>query len=116
LADPLTKAIGCYLEDIKDGRGFFELLRKGGKPVVLLCGGRSAQGRLAAASHTGALADDGRVWTALCAQTPCVEVATLDEFVDTLLTLQYLRLRPERPTHRVVMFGNGGGTTALGAD
>jgi acyl-CoA synthetase (NDP forming) len=116
LADPLTKAIGCYLEDIKDGRGFFELMRRGGKPVVLLCGGRSAQGRLAAASHTGALAGDGRVWTALCAQTPCVEVATLDEFVDTLLTLQYLTLRPERPTRRVVMFGNGGGTSVLGAD
>ena len=47
LADPLTKAIGCYLEDIKDGRRFFELLRAGSKPVVLLCGGRSAQGRLA---------------------------------------------------------------------
>jgi acyl-CoA synthetase (NDP forming) len=116
LADPLTKAAGCYLEDIKDGRRFFELLRKGDKPVVLLCGGRSAQGRLAAASHTGALADDGRVWTALCAQTPCVEVATLDEFVDTLLTLQHLALRPARPTRRVVMFGNGGGTSVLGAD
>lgn len=83
---------------------------------MLLCGGRSAQGRLAAASHTGALAGDGRVWTALCAQTPCVEVATLDEFVDTLLTLQYLTLRPQRPTRRVVMFGNGGGTSVLGAD
>ncbi len=116
LADPLTKAIGCYLEDIKDGRHFFELLRAGRKPVVLLCGGRSAQGRLAAASHTGALAGDGRVWTALCAQTSCVEVATLDEFVDTLLTLQYVTLRPARPTKRVVMFGNGGGTSVLGAD
>jgi acyl-CoA synthetase (NDP forming) len=116
LADPLTKAIGCYLEDVKDGRGFFELLRTSAKPVVLLCGGRSTQGRLAAASHTGALAGDGRVWTALCAQTPCVEVATLDEFVDTLLTLQYLTLRPQRPTWRVVMFGNGGGTSVLGAD
>ena len=116
LADPLTKAIGCYLEDIKDGRRFFELLRAGSKPVVLLCGGRSAQGRLAAASHTGALAGDGRVWAALCAQTSCVEVATLDEFVDALLTLQYVTLRPERPTRRVVMFGNGGGTSVLGAD
>jgi acyl-CoA synthetase (NDP forming) len=116
LADPLTRAIGCYLEDIKDGRGFFDLLRTSAKPVVLLCGGRSAQGRFAAASHTGALAGDGRVWPALCAQTPSVEVATLDEFVDTLLALQYLTLRPDRPTRRVVMFGNGGGTSVLGAD
>jgi acyl-CoA synthetase (NDP forming) len=116
LGDPLTRAIGCYLEDIKDGRRFFDLLRAATKPAVLLCGGRSAQGRLAAASHTGALAGDGRVWGALCAQTPCVEVATLDEFVDTLMTLQYVTLRPQRPTRRVVMFGNGGGTSVLGAD
>ena len=116
LADPLTRAIGCYLEDIKDGRAFFDLLRSHAKPVVLLRGGRSLQGRIAAASHTGALAGDDRGWTTLCVQTPCVEVATLDEFVDTLLTLQYLTPKPERPTRRVVMFGNGGGSSVLGAD
>ena len=118
LADPQTKAIGCYIEDIKDGRAFFELLRgsRNPKPVVILRGGRSPQGRLAAASHTGALAGESRAWQALCAQTPCTEVATLDEFIDALLALQYLRLRPERPTRNVVMFGNGGGSSVLGAD
>ena len=118
LADPLTKAIGCYLEDIKDGRAFFALLRdcRSPKPVVILRGGRSAQGRIAAASHTGALAGDSRGWEALCRQTACVEVATLDEFLDTLLALQELELRPDRPTRNVVMFGNGGGASVLGAD
>lgn len=118
LADPKTKAIGCYIEDVKDGRAFFDLLRGSRipKPVVLLRGGRSVQGRLAAASHTGALAGDSKAWEALCAQTPCIEVATLDEFIDTLLTLQYLRLRPKRPTQNIVMFGNGGGSSVLGAD
>ncbi len=118
LADPQTKAIGCYIEDIKEGRAFFDLLRRSRnpKPVVILRGGRSTQGRLAATSHTGALAGDGKAWQALCAQTPCVEVATLDEFIDTLLALQYLRLRPQRPTRNVVMFGNGGGSSVLGAD
>lgn len=118
LADPHTKAIGCYLEDIKDGRAFFELLRSplASKPVVLLRGGRSAQGRLAAQSHTGALAGDSRAWEGLALQTPTVEVGTLDEFLDTLLALQELQLRPSRPTRRVVMFGNGGGSSVLGAD
>jgi acyl-CoA synthetase (NDP forming) len=116
IADPLTRAIGCYLEDVKDGRAFFDLMRTSAKPVVLLRGGRSQQGRLAAASHTGALAGDDKAWIALAQQTPCVEVATLDEFVDTLLALQYLTPRPARPTQRVVMFGNGGGSSVLGAD
>ena len=118
LADPATHAIGCYLEDLRDGRRFFELMRASTarKPVVLLRGGRSRQGRLAAASHTGALAAESAGWDALCAQTPCVEVETLDEFVDTLLALQFLTLRPGRPTQRVVLFGNGGGSSVLGAD
>jgi acyl-CoA synthetase (NDP forming) len=118
LADPVTRAIGCYLEDVKDGRAFFELLRSTPtpKPVVILRGGRSSLGRLAAASHTGALAGDSKAWDALTRQVPAVEVATLDEFLDTLLALQELDLRPHRPTRRVVMFGNGGGTSVLGAD
>ncbi len=118
LADPQTKAIGCYVEDVKDGRALFDLLRAcaNPKPVVLLRGGRSAQGRLAAASHTGALAGDSKAWEALTRQTVAVEVATLDEFLDTLLALQQLDLRPSRPTQRVVMFGNGGGSSVLGAD
>jgi acyl-CoA synthetase (NDP forming) len=118
LADPHTRAIGCYVEDVKDGRRLFELMRDRAsrKPVVLLRGGRSSQGRIAAQSHTGALAGDNRGWSALTAQTPCVEVDTLDEFVDTLLALQHIELRPQRPTRKVVMFGNGGGSSVLGAD
>ena len=43
LEDPQTKAIGLYVEDIKEGRAFFNLLRsdKATKPIVILKGGRS---------------------------------------------------------------------------
>lgn len=118
LDDPQTSVIGFYLEDIGDGRRFFELMRnaKTPKPLVLLKGGRSELGRMAAASHTGALADNMAAWTALCAQTPCTMVDTVDAFVNTLLALQQLAPRPERPTKRVVLFGNGGGTSVLATD
>jgi len=116
--DPQTRAIGLYLEDIKDGRAFFDLLRseKATKPVVLLRGGTSRQGQIAAASHTGALAGDDRGWQALYAQTPTAPVATLDAFLDALLALQHFTLRPDRPTTTVTLFGNGGGSSVLGAD
>ena len=116
--DPETKVIGLYLEDVKDGRAFFELLRspKATKPVVILRGGRSSQGRAAAASHTGALAGDGRAWEALARQTRCVAVSMLDEFLDALLAFQFLALNPEKPTRKVVLFGNGGGTSVLATD
>ena len=118
LADDGTDAIGLYLEDIGDGRRFFDLLRGAArpKPVVVLRGGRSDLGRAAAMSHTGALAGDARAWRALAAQTPVALVDTVDEFLDTLVALQYLTLRPGRPTASVALFGNGGGTGVLATD
>ncbi len=118
LEDSETSIIGFYLEDIGDGHRFFELLRNARtpKPVVLLKGGRSELGRMAAASHTGALADNMAAWTALCAQTPSAMVDTVDGFVNALLALQQLTLRPKRPTRKVVLFGNGGGTSVLATD
>ncbi|MDP0926185.1 acetate--CoA ligase family protein [Paracoccus onubensis] len=117
-ADPQTRAVGLYIEDIRKGREFFDLLSRypAPKPVVILKGGRSAHGRAAAASHTGALAGDDSAWDALAAQLPVALVTTIDEFIDALLALQSLELRPGRPTQEVVLFGNGGGSSVLGTD
>lgn len=118
LEDPQTTVIGLYLEDIKNGRAFFDLLRspKATKPVVILKGGRSRQGRLAAASHTGALAGDDRAWEALPSQLPVALVSTVNEFLDALLALQCFKPRPSKPTNLVALFGNGGGSSVLGSD
>jgi acyl-CoA synthetase (NDP forming) len=118
LADPQTKVIGMYIETAKDGRRLFETLRdaRARKPVVVLKGGRTKQGQAAAVSHTGSLAGDERVWLALSRQTGCVLVDTLDQFIDTLLIFQALAPHPENPTKRVVLFGNGGGTSVLATD
>ncbi len=117
IADSLTKVIGMYIETAKDGRRLFDILRhaKAAKPVVILKGGRTQQGLAAAASHTGSLAGDDRVWVALARQTGCVLVDTLDQFIDTLLIFQTLRPRL-RATQKVVLFGNGGGTSVLATD
>lgn len=117
-ADPQTRVIGLYLEDVKDGRRFFDLLRspRATKPVVILRGGRSSLGRTAAASHTGAMAGDGRAWEAIAKQTGCMMVETVDLFINALLAFQFLDLRANHATSRVVLFGNGGGTSVLATD
>ncbi|MEO7726479.1 MAG: CoA-binding protein [Burkholderiales bacterium] len=118
LADTQTKVIGFYIETAKDGRRLFDMLRaaRAAKPVVILKGGRTGQGLAAAASHTGSLAGDDRAWIALSRQTGCVLVDTLDQFIDTLLIFQMLTPQPAHPTKRVVLFGNGGGTSVLATD
>ena len=118
LADQQTKVIGLYLEGIQDGRRFFDLLNKakGNKPIVVLKGGRTDEGRKAAASHTGSLAGNEQVWEALERQTGLILAETLDDFLDCLMALQILTPRNDRPTNRIAMFGNGGGTSVLATD
>lgn len=117
LASPETKVIGLYLEGAGDGRHLFKALRaaEGRKPVVILKGGRTGQGRRAAASHTGALAGSDEGWKALAAQTGAVLVDELDSFLDALLAFQCLEPRG-LPARRAVLFGNGGGASVLGTD
>ena len=118
LADAQTRVIGMYIETAGDGRRLFEILRgaRAAKPVVILKGGRTRQGRAAAVSHTGSLAGDDRAWVALSKQTGCVMTDTLDEFIDTLIAFQALAPQPRHPTRRVVLFGNGGGASVLATD
>jgi acyl-CoA synthetase (NDP forming) len=117
-ADEQTRVIGMYIETAQDGRRLFEILREhaGRKPVIVLKGGRTQQGLAAAASHTGSLAGDDRVWIALSRQTGCMLVDTLDQFIDALLLFQSLAPQPAHPIRRVVLFGNGGGTSVLATD
>lgn len=117
LDDKDTKVIGLYLENVGDGRRFFDLLRNAGtrKPVVLLKGGRTSFGRRAVASHTGALAGNESVWAAVAAQTGCMLVQTMDEMIHQLLLFQTLKAR-DKQTRRIVLFGNGGGAGVLATD
>ena len=117
-ADLQTKVVGLYIETAKDGRRLFELLRgaRAAKPVVVLKGGRTSQGRAAAVSHTGSLAGDDRAWVALSRQTGCVMAETLDDFIDALLVFQALAPQARQPGRRIVLFGNGGGASVLATD
>ena len=118
LADPETHIIALYLEGVPDGRNFFEILRRaeGKKPIVILKSGRSKQGQLAAASHTGALAADDRVWDALFKQTGAVRADDLHEMLDILAAFQALTPRLSRPTTTAALLGNGGGTSVIAVD
>ncbi len=61
--DPETKAIFIYLESFKRPQRFLEIASEVTrvKPVILLKGGRTAEGSRAAVAHTAALASDDRI-------------------------------------------------------
>ncbi|MEK7847645.1 MAG: hypothetical protein AAB270_01840, partial [Chloroflexota bacterium] len=91
--DEETDIIGMYLEGIKDGRTLFDLLRRvvPRKPVVVWKGGETEDGRRAVMSHTASLTRSPQVWTAALRQAGAIPVRNLEEMVDTLKGLLYLK-------------------------
>ncbi|NJP94421.1 CoA-binding protein [Nonomuraea sp. FMUSA5-5] len=131
--DDETRAVGLYLEDPRDGRELYEALRDLGKPVVLLAGGRSGQGQRAAASHTGGMVSDRRIWEAVAEQTGATLVSGQDDLIGVLAYFQAHGSRsaqagrasgaPEQEPasrgpggERVLVVGPSGGASVLAAD
>jgi acyl-CoA synthetase (NDP forming) len=84
--DPRTRVIGMYIEGLRDGRRFFESLRRAARrfPVVVWKGGMTEAGARATFSHTGSLATLAAVWTSMVQQSGAVSVAGLDAMLDAV--------------------------------
>jgi acyl-CoA synthetase (NDP forming) len=107
--DPDTDIIAAYIEGVKEGRRFFGALRRAAarKPVVVLKGGRSAEGHAAASSHTAALASQMAVWEAAVRQAGALEVHTVNDMLDLLVAFR--NAGPARGNRVGVLGGAGGG-------
>jgi acyl-CoA synthetase (NDP forming) len=115
--DPDTRVIGGYLEGVPDGRRFQRSLRRAAarKPVVLWKVGRRASGARAAASHTGQLAGEHRIWQAVARQARAVLVREGEELVDTLVAATALD-RHETLGRRLVIVNGPGGPAVSASD
>ncbi len=85
-ADPATRAIGMYIEGVRDGRRFFDSVRHAAErhPVVIWKGGVTEAGARATLSHTGSLATAEATWRSVVRQSGAVEVASLDAMLDAV--------------------------------
>jgi len=113
--DPATRVSLAYVEGITDGRAFYERVRTvtERKPLVLLKGGATAGGQRAAASHTGALATDDRVFDGACRQAGITRAATVEEAFEAAATFATQPL-PRGP--RVAVITTAGGWGVVTAD
>lgn len=113
--DDLSKTVMLYVESVKNGPRFLEGARRVGlkKPIVLLKGGRSKAGTRAAASHTGALAHDARVFDAVCRQAGIVQV---DQSMDLLDLAAAFSSIPLPKGNQVAIMTLGGGWGVVTAD
>lgn len=113
--DELSNTVVLYLESVKNGRRFFDSAKRVSlkKPVILLKGGQSSAGNLAASSHTGALTSDTRTFNAMCSQTGIVQVNQSLELLDLAASFSSLPLPKGK---KVAIMTLGGGWGVVTAD
>ncbi len=115
-ADADTAVIALYLESFGNPRRFSRIARRVSrtKPIVAVKAGRSAAGRRAAGSHTGALvaASDATV-DALFAQAGVLRTESYRELLDVTALLA---CGPPPAGRRLGVVTNGGGPAILLAD
>jgi acetyltransferase len=115
VTDENTKVLALYIEGVKDGRRFFNSLKRttAQKPVVILKGGKTAVGQSSASSHTGSLAADYQVFKAACRQCGAILARDLESLYDQAKCLATMRL-PKG--NRVFSISSSGGACTLAAD
>ncbi len=111
--DDETKAIGMYLEGVRNGKRFLEVLKgvSRKKPVVIWKGGRTKGGERAVASHTGSMAVPQTIWQAVMRQHGAVNVDGMEALIDALKALLFLS--PVRGNRIAITGGSGGQSVAV---
>ena len=119
LNDESTKIIGLYIENlrsIEQGRNFMDVVKRcnlNRKPVILWRAGYGEATKKAILSHTGGLAGNNEIWTAVGKQTGSCIVSNSNELaaLASAFNLTYL------PNSRNVgVIGIGGGSTIEAID
>ncbi|MDP2959328.1 MAG: acetate--CoA ligase family protein [Longimicrobiales bacterium] len=111
-----TRAILCYVEGFSDARSFLRVAARVSreKPVLVIKGARSASGRAAARTHTGAVAGEHDRLRAGFKQAGVVEVTRSDELLHLAETLA--TQPPVRDGAGIAILSDGGGQGTLAAD
>jgi acetyl coenzyme A synthetase (ADP forming)-like protein len=113
--DDNTQVIAMHCEDLKDGRAFADVASRVSKkkPIVMLKAGRTALGARAAASHTGALAGNDKIYDDVLRQCGVIRAKSLNDMLQFARGLQVL---PTPKGESIVIITGAGGSGVLLSD
>jgi acetyl coenzyme A synthetase (ADP forming)-like protein len=113
--DDNTQVIAMHCEDLKDGRSFADVASRVSKkkPIVMLKAGRTALGARAAASHTGALAGNDKIYDDVLRQCGVIRAKSLNDMLQFARGLQVL---PNPKGENIVIITGAGGSGVLLSD
>ena len=114
-ADAHTSSIILYVESITDARHFMSAARHFAKtkPIIVVKSGRHARSALAAASHTGAIAGDDTLYSAVFRRAGIVRVDEIEDMFDSAEVLSRVT-SPRGP--RLGIVTNAGGPGVMASD
>ena len=98
LNDPETDIILCYLEGIKSERGealrkVFEFNNKNSKKLIIIVrGGKTKTGSIAAKTHTASISGENHIWKAIFEQYNIIEVNSIEQLLATAYLIEYYGL------------------------
>jgi acyl-CoA synthetase (NDP forming) len=114
LQDPDTEVIAMYLESILRGRLLAQMAQQSTKPIVILKGGISEAGALAAKSHTHSLSGNSRLMNSVLE----ISGVTLADSIYQMMDMANVLAMIPRvdPTCRTAIISLSGGAGVLACD
>ncbi len=121
-SDKETEIVAVYAEELSESERIIKAakkLKEAGKPLVILKAGRSLVGAKSAASHTGALAGDDKVYEALFRQAGIVRADKIEELFDFIKIFSSeisKKISKKKNYKNIVIITNAGGPGVVAVD
>ncbi|MHA1310431.1 MAG: CoA-binding protein [Candidatus Helarchaeota archaeon] len=98
-----------------EGKILIDILKKNKKPILLLKGGTTSDGKRAVSSHTGTIASNSNLWNCIFKQSNAIKIETYEELIDS--TIAFYFCKEYYPTVKSLLIITwSGGKAVLGVD
>ncbi len=113
--DPETDVVALYLESMSRGRLFADMANSSSKPIVVLKGGKSEAGALAAMSHTYSLSGNSRLLDSIFKMCGIISAEEIYQMMDVADALTILPAIPSKARTAIITLSGGAGILACDA-
>jgi len=111
--DDTVKVIAMYLEDIRDGERFLRVAKRiaAHKPIIMLKGGRTEEGKAKAITHTAAMGGSSQVYDAIFKEAGVIRAMDNDHMFDLVRAFSKQPL-PSTDRMMIITYSGSQGITA----
>ena len=113
--DEETKVIMVHIETLKDPAGFLEVANRvtSKKPILALKSGKTSEGTVAVASHTGAMIEQETIADVIFKKSGVLRFHSQEDMIDAAVAFSN---QPVPKGDKVVIVTNTGGPAIIGVD